>query len=158
MKMAEASFLLFLIGCQSVVIQADLQAHNIKEDIEIGTPILRYFYITNRYWKLKLFELEKHSFLRVNASDVDITYSVSNDNFAVDSGGVISNNKRLDADGNNGYYEFLVTMTVPVRIYTKNTNDEEPRFSQQVYTATVDGNAGPNTLVTAVLAHDKVNN
>jgi len=133
MKMVESSFLFFLIGCQSVAIQADLQAHNIREDIEIGTPILR-----------------------VNASDeLDITYSVSNDNFAVDSDGVISNKKRLDADGNNGYYEFLVTMTVPVRIYTKNTNDEEPKFSQQVYTATVDANARPNTLVTAVLATDK---
>jgi len=132
MKMVEPSFLLFLIGCQSLVIQADLQAHNIREDIEIGTPILR-----------------------VNASDVDITYSVSNDNFAVDSDGVISNNKRLDADGNNGYYEFLVTMTVAVRIYTKNMNDEEPTFSQQVYTTNVDANAGPNTLVTAVLATDK---
>ena len=96
--------------------------------------------------------------LRVNASDADITYSVSDDHFSVDSSGVISSNKRLDADSNDGYYEFRVTMTVPVRIYTKNTNDEEPRFSQQVYTAAVDGNAGPNTLVTSVLAHDKVNN
>jgi len=91
----------------------------------------------------------------VNASDADIRFSVSDDHFAVDSNGVISSNKRLDADGNNGYYEFRVTMTVPVRIYTKNTNDEEPRFSQQVYTTAVDGNAGPNTLVTSVLAHDK---
>ena len=93
----------------------------------------------------------------MNASDADITYSVSDDHFSVDSNGVLSSNKRLDADSNDGYYEFRVTMTVPVRIYTKNTNDEEPRFSQQVYTTTVDGNAGPNTLVTAVLANDKVN-
>ena len=134
MKMLEASSLLLLMACQSGLIQADFQAHNIDEDIAIGTPILK-----------------------VNALDADIRYSVSNDYFAVDSDGVISSNRRLDADSNDGYYEFLVTMTVPVRIYTKNTNDEEPRFSQQVYTATVDGNAGPNTLVTAVLAHDKVN-
>ena len=132
--MLEASSLLLLLACQSGLIQADFQAHNIDEDIAIGTPILK-----------------------VNALDADIRYSVSNDYFAVDSDGVISSNRRLDADSNDGYYEFLVTMTVPVRIYTKNTNDEEPRFSQQVYTATVDGNAGPNTLVTAVLAHDKVN-
>ena len=137
--MVKASSLLLLLGCQSGLIRADFQAHNINEDIAIGTPILR-----------------------VNPSDADITtpsditYSVSDSHFAVDSDGVISSNKRLEADGNNGYYEFSVTMTVPVRIYTKNTNDEEPHFSQQVYTATVDGNAGPNTLVTSVLAHDKV--
>ena len=134
--MVKASSLLLLLGCQSGLIRADFQAHNINEDIAIGTPILR-----------------------VNPSDVipsEVFYSVSNSNFAVDSDGVISSNKRLEADGNNGYYEFSVTMTVPVRIYTKNTNDEEPHFSQQVYTATVDGNAGPNTLVTSVLAHDKV--
>lgn len=130
--MVKAPSLLLLLGCQSGLLQADFQAHNINEDIAVGTPLLR-----------------------VNASDDDIRFSVSDDHFAVDSNGVISSNKRLDADGNNGYYEFRVTMTVPVRIYTKNTNDEEPRFSQQVYTTTVDGNAGPNTLVTSVLAHDK---
>ena len=134
MKLVESSSLL-LLACQSGMMSGDFQAHDINEDIAIGTPILR-----------------------VNASDADITYSVSDDHFSVDSNGVISSNKRLDADSNDGYYEFRVTMTVPVRIYTKNTNDEEPRFFQQVYTATVDGNAGPNTLVTAVLAHDKVNN
>ena len=132
--MLEAFFLLILLAWQIGLIQADLQAHNIDEDIAIGTPILK-----------------------VNAMDADITYSLSNDYFAVDSDGVISNNRRLDADSNDGYYEFRVTMTVPVRIYTKNTNDEEPRFSEQVYAAAVDSNAGPNTLVTAVLAHDKVN-
>ena len=133
MKLVESSSLL-LLACQSGMMSGDFQAHDINEDIAIGTPILR-----------------------VNASDADITYSVSDDHFSVDSNGVISSNKRLDADSNDGYYEFRVTMTVPVRIYTKNTNDEEPRFSQQVYTTTVDGNAGPNTLVTAVLANDKVN-
>ena len=126
--------LLQLLSCKIGPIRADFQAHNIDEDIAIGTPILR-----------------------LNTSDNDISFSVSDDHFTVDSDGVISNNKRLDADSNDGYYEFLVTMTVPVRIYTKNTNDEEPRFSQQVYTTTVDANAGPNALVTAVLAHDKVN-
>ena len=108
-KMVKAPSLLLLLGCQSGLIRADFQAHNINEDIAIGTPLLR-----------------------VNASDADIRFSVSDDHFAVDSNGVISSNKRMDADGNNGYYEFRVTMTVPVRIYTKNTNDEEPRFSQQV--------------------------
>ena len=42
-----------------------------------------------------------------------------------------------------------------MRVYTENTNDEEPRFSQQVYTPNVDENAGPNTLVTTVVASDK---
>lgn len=42
-----------------------------------------------------------------------------------------------------------------VRIYTKNKNDEEPKFSQQVYTPNVDENAGANTLVTTVVASDK---
>lgn len=45
--------------------------------------------------------------------------------------------------------------TATIRIYTKNKNDEEPNFSQQVYTPNVDENAGPNTLVTTVVASDK---
>lgn len=44
---------------------------------------------------------------------------------------------------------------IQVRVYTKNKNDEEPKFSQQVYTPNVDENAGPNTLVTTVVASDK---
>lgn len=48
-----------------------------------------------------------------------------------------------------------MTGTATVRIYTKNKNDEEPKFSQQVYTPNVDENAGPNTLVTTVVASDK---
>ena len=127
--MVKASSLLLLVS-QSGMVGADFQAHDINADLQLAHLSL----------------------------DADITYSVSDDYFSVDSNGVISSNKRLDADSNNGYYDFLVTMTVPVRIYTKNTNDEEPRFSQQVYTTGVDGNAGPNTLVTSVLAHDKVNN
>ena len=42
-----------------------------------------------------------------------------------------------------------------MRVYTKNKNDEEPRFTQQVYTPNVDENAGPNALVTTVVASDK---
>lgn len=83
----------------------------------------------------------------------------------MDSNGIITNNKQLDADNNNAYYEFVVTAkdkgepaktgTATVRVYTKNKNDEEPKFSQQVYTPNVDENAGPNTLVTTVVASDK---
>ena len=75
---------------------------------------------------------------------------------------IVSNAKRLDADSNNAYYEFVVTAkdrgepprtgTATVRIYTENKNDEEPKFSQQVYTPNVDENAGPNTLVTTVVS------
>ena len=64
------------------------------------------------------------------------------DHFTVNSNGVISNNKKLDADSNNAYYEFIVTAkdkgepprtgTATVRIYTENKNDEWPKFSQQV--------------------------
>ena len=127
----------------------DYQAHNIDEDIDIGTSIL----------KVKGSDAD-------SGSNADIAYSVSDDHFAVDSDGLISNNRRLDADSNNAYYEFQVTSkdkgepartgTATVRIYTENKNDEEPRFSQQVYTPNVDENAGPNTLVTTVVASDKV--
>ncbi|XP_076224094.1 neural-cadherin isoform X3 [Nomia melanderi] len=126
----------------------DYQAHNVDEDISLGTSILK-----------------------VNATDADsganaeIEYLVSDDHFSVDSNGIIVNNKQLDADNNNAYYEFIVTArdkgeppktgTATVRIYTKNKNDEEPKFSQQVYTPNVDENAGPNTLVTTVVASDK---
>ncbi|XP_019698472.2 neural-cadherin isoform X4 [Harpegnathos saltator] len=126
----------------------DYQAHNVDEDVSLGTNILR-----------------------VKATDADsgvnaeIEYLVSDDHFSVDSNGIIVNNKQLDADNNNAYYEFIVTAkdkgepsktgTATVRIYTKNKNDEEPKFSQQVYTPNVDENAGPNTLVTTVVASDK---
>ena len=106
----------------------------IDEDVAIGTEILK-----------------------VKASDNhDFVYTVSDDTFAIDSDGVISSNRRLDADDNGAYYEFMVTMSAPVRIYTKNRNDEAPQFSRQVYKTTLDDDARPNTLVTAVVAKDKV--
>lgn len=98
--------------------------------------------------------------------NAEIEYLVSDDHFNVDANGIVSNNKQLDADNNNAYYEFVITAkdkgepsktgTATVRVYTKNKNDEEPKFSQQVYTPNVDENAGPNTLVTTVVASDKV--
>nr|CAI5819088.1 unnamed protein product [Callosobruchus analis] len=100
-----------------------------------------------------------------SGTNAEIEYFVSDDHFSVDPSGIISNNKQLDADNNNAYYEFVVTAkdkgepaktgTATVRVYTKNKNDEEPKFSQQVYTPNVDENAGPNTLVTTVVASDK---
>ncbi|XP_043276745.1 neural-cadherin isoform X3 [Venturia canescens] len=126
----------------------DYQAHNVDEDIPLGTSIL----------KVKATDSD-------SGANADIEYLVSDDHFSVDSSGLIVNNKQLDADNNNAYYEFVVTAkdrgdpsktgTATVRIYTKNKNDEEPKFSQQVYTPNVDENAGPNTLVTTVVASDK---
>ncbi|KAH8282995.1 hypothetical protein KR054_011506 [Drosophila jambulina] len=126
----------------------DYQAHNVDEDIPLGTSILR----------VKAMDAD-------SGSNAEIEYLVSDDHFAVDSNGIIVNNKQLDADNNNAYYEFIVTAkdkgepaksgTATVRVYTKNKNDEEPKFSQQVYTPNVDENAGPNTLVTTVVASDK---
>ena len=128
----------------------EYQAHNIDEDIPIGSSILR----------VKASDAD-------SGSNADIAYHVSDDSFAVDSDGLITNNRRLDAHSNNAYDEFQVTAkdqgepsrtgAATVRIYTENKNDEEPRFSQQVYTPNVDENAGPNTLVTTVVASDKVN-
>ncbi|XP_046867035.1 neural-cadherin isoform X8 [Drosophila willistoni] len=126
----------------------DYQAHNVDEDIPLGTSILR----------VKATDAD-------SGANAEIEYLVSDDHFAVDSNGIIVNNKQLDADNNNAYYEFIVTAkdkgepaksgTATVRVYTKNKNDEEPKFSQQVYTPNVDENAGPNTLVTTVVASDK---
>ena len=126
----------------------DYQAHNIDEDLPVGTSIL----------KVKATDSD-------SGANAEIEYSVSDDHFSIDSNGVISNAKQLDADNNNAYYEFTVTAkdkgepakigTATVRIYTKNKNDEEPKFSQGVYTPNVDENAGPNTLVTTVVASDK---
>ncbi|XP_076032082.1 neural cadherin isoform X3 [Oratosquilla oratoria] len=126
----------------------DYQAHNIDEDIPIGSSIL----------KVKARDED-------SGSNAEIVYSVSDDHFKVDNKGIIYNKKTLDADDNNAYYEFTVTATdrgeppkegtATIRIYTKNKNDEEPKFSQQVYTPNVDENAGPNTLVTTVVASDK---
>lgn len=126
----------------------DYQAHNVDEDMPLGTSIL----------KVKAMDAD-------SGANAEIEYLVSDDHFAVDSNGIIVNNKQLDADNNNAYYEFSVTAkdkgepsksgTATVRIYTKNKNDEEPKFSQQVYTPNVDENAGPNTLVTTVVASDK---
>ncbi|XP_022647325.1 neural-cadherin-like isoform X4 [Varroa destructor] len=125
----------------------DYQAHNIDEDVSVGTSILQ-----------------------VKATDMDtgrnaeITYSLDKEDFTIDSKGNIYSNKRLDADVNNTYVltvkatdrgEPPLTGTATVRIYTENKNDEAPKFSQDVYTPNVDENAGPGTLVTTVVASDK---
>lgn len=62
------------------------------------------------------------------------------------SSGVISNAKQLDADNKNAYYELAVTAQ-DERVYTKNKNDEEPKFCHSVFTPNVNENAGPNTQV-----------
>ncbi|XP_037085943.1 neural-cadherin-like isoform X3 [Pollicipes pollicipes] len=126
----------------------DYQTHNVPEDIPVGSELLR----------VKGTDSD-------SGTNADLFYSVSDDHFRVDDQGAIYNNRVLDADNNNGLYQFLVTATdrgepaktgtATVRVYTKNKNDEEPRFTQQVYTPNVDENAGPNALVTTVVASDK---
>lgn len=96
--------------------------------------------------------------------NAEIEYSLDKDDFTIDNKGIIYSNKRLDADINNTYVLTVratdrgdppLTGTATVRIYTENKNDEPPKFSQDVYTPNVDENAGPNTLVTTVVASDK---
>lgn len=70
----------------------DYQAHNIDEDIPLGTSIL----------KVKASDAD-------SGTNAEIDYLVSDDHFTVDPNGVIRNNKQLDADNNNAYYEFVVT-------------------------------------------------
>lgn len=70
----------------------DYQAHNVDEDIPLGTSIL----------KVKATDAD-------SGTNAEIEYHVSDDHFTVDTSGVVSNNKQLDADNNNAYYEFVVT-------------------------------------------------
>lgn len=70
----------------------DYQAHNVDEDIPLGTSIL----------KVKATDSD-------SGANAEIEYLVSDDHFSVDSSGIITNNKQLDADNNNAYYEFVVT-------------------------------------------------
>jgi hypothetical protein len=70
----------------------DYQAHNVDEDIPLGTSIL----------KVKAMDAD-------SGSNAEIEYLVSDDHFSVDSSGIITNTKQLDADNNNAYYEFVVT-------------------------------------------------
>ena len=98
--------------------QPDYQAHNVDEDIPIGTSIM----------KVEAADAD-------SGSNADIEYYVSDDHFTVNSKGIISNAKLLET-----YYEFVVTAkdrgepprtgTATVRVTTKNRNDDEPKFSQ----------------------------
>lgn len=125
----------------------DYQVYGVLEDVKIGTKI------TN-----------------ISATDADsgrnaeIEYSLDRNEFSIDSRGNIMTSRRLDADVNNTYVLTVkatdkgnppLTGTAVVRVYTENTNDEPPKFSQDVYTPNVDENAGPRTLVTTVVASDK---
>lgn len=125
----------------------DYQVYNVLEDVKIGTRITT-----------------------ISATDLDhgrnaeIDYSVDRPEFSIDSKGNIMTSRRLDADVNNTYILTVkatdkgnppLSGTAVVRIYTENTNDEAPKFSQDVYTPNVDENAGPRTLVTTVVASDR---
>lgn len=125
----------------------DYQVYGILEDVKIGTKITT-----------------------IQATDLDsdrnaeLEYSLDRNEFSIDSRGNIMTSRRLDADVNNTYVLTVkatdkgsppLSGTAVVRVYTENTNDEAPKFSQEVYTPNVDENAGPRTLVTTVVASDK---
>lgn len=125
----------------------DYQAHNIDEDVPIGTKILTVKAIDNDQGR-----------------NAEITYSLNRDEFYIDEKGVIYSNKRLDADNNNTYQLTVsatdrgnppLTGTATVRIYTVNKNDESPKMSQDVYTPNIDESSGPGTLVTTIQASDR---
>ncbi|GAB6020929.1 hypothetical protein CHUAL_003573 [Chamberlinius hualienensis] len=99
------------------------------------------------------------------SESVDLVYNLTdNVNFTIDNDGVISSNKRLDADYNGNIYSFNVTARnknsnkvgiAQVRVYTNNKNDEPPRFSQEIYPSRLDENAKPGAVVITVVATDK---
>ena len=75
-------FILIIIFClipkHSLTIFLIFQAHNVDEDIPIGTSIL----------KVKAADAD-------SGSNADIEYYVSDDHFTVNSKGIVSNAKRL---------------------------------------------------------------
>ncbi|KAG1685476.1 Neural-cadherin [Nymphon striatum] len=125
----------------------DYQAHNVPENISPGNSIL----------KVKAMDSDE-------GPNAEIEYSVDIDQFSINAKGDIHSKKRLDADDTSVYVLTVkatdkgdpqMTGTATVRVYPENRNDEPPKFSQDVYTPNVDENAGPNTLVTTVVASDK---
>lgn len=125
----------------------DYQVHNVLEDVKIGTKIHT------------IMATDKDS-----GKNAEIEYSIDRNEFSIDSKGNIFTSRRLDADVNNTYVLTVTATdkgkpplsgTAVVRVYTENTNDEAPKFSNDVYTPNIDENAGPRTLVTTVVASDK---
>jgi len=125
----------------------DYQVYNVLEDVKIGTKITT----------ISAIDLD-------SGRNAEIEYSIDRNEFSIDSRGNIYTSRRLDADVNNTYVLTVkatdkgsppLSGTAVVRVYTENTNDEAPKFSQEVYTPNVDENAGPKTLVTTVVASDK---
>lgn len=125
----------------------DYQVHGVLEDVKIGTRLIQ------------MVATDADS-----GKNAEIEYSIDRNEFSIDSQGNIITSRRLDADVNNTYVLTVKAIdrgspslsgTAVLRIYTENTNDEAPKFSQDVYTPNVDENAGPRTLVTTVVASDK---
>uniref|UniRef100_A0A3Q3N5U2 Si:dkey-22o22.2 n=1 Tax=Mastacembelus armatus TaxID=205130 RepID=A0A3Q3N5U2_9TELE len=110
------------------------------------------------------------SLLQVLARDCDsgvnseLSYFVHGGDFDITSEGVVSPARRLDYERPNHIYEFVVvavdagtpprTGTASVRIRVTNSNDEAPVFSQSTYKTFLSEDAGPDTLVAIVHAHD----
>lgn len=125
----------------------DYQVYGILEDVKIGTLIKT----------VKAIDPD-------SGKNGEIEYSLDRNEFSIDSKGNIMTSRRLDADVNNTYVLTVkatdkgsppLSGTAVVRIYTENTNDEAPKFNQDIYTPNVDENAGPRTLVVTVIASDK---
>uniref|UniRef100_T1ILH8 Neural-cadherin n=1 Tax=Strigamia maritima TaxID=126957 RepID=T1ILH8_STRMM len=119
------------------------------EDVAIGTELLKVN-VVNR------------------PENSDLILSTSNESFLAKWNGgnsvLIITDRRLDADDNNGQYIFNMwakirgtdeTASTTVRVTTLNTNDEPPRFTQSIYTSSVDEKAKPGAFVATVVATDK---
>uniref|UniRef100_A0A0N5C4L2 Cadherin domain-containing protein n=1 Tax=Strongyloides papillosus TaxID=174720 RepID=A0A0N5C4L2_STREA len=122
-----------------------------KEDVDIGKVLL------------KVTAYDKDS-----GENGQIFYTVSDDNFMVNSNGEIMAKKRLDADQNQErfyIYRFNVTATdkgypskqstSQIHIRTENVNDEKPIFRPtRLYQASIAENAEGGTPVIEVQAYD----
>lgn len=120
-----------------------------------------------------------YAVIEVSATDIDDAlygeidfYIEGNDNFTIekspDKRGVgvirVRNTSGIDADRGTREYKLAVkavdkgvpprTGSALVRVFARNTNDEAPVFTQELYHASLQENAGPGMTVAAVVAKD----
>uniref|UniRef100_A0A8C6T609 Si:dkey-22o22.2 n=1 Tax=Neogobius melanostomus TaxID=47308 RepID=A0A8C6T609_9GOBI len=110
-------------------------------------------------------ETPLYSFLLFNLT-MKLIYDrlITCQDFHISSLGMLSPARRLDFERTNHVYEFVVvavdagtpprTGSASVRVRVSNSNDEPPVFSQNVYRTFLSEDAGPDTLVAIVHAHD----